>query len=254
MIDQNFCGEKHESTIPSFLELNDLRAKIQTEIARDYEEFDDNKLTAYVDAEESSELYDLHTQLTSIIGLFHLDKLFKTVDAYAHTHHADFIEGLEGIINPTSEYDDTFFVQLEGWDYDYDWNSNIQDIRRKVNSIPLDKRLELLKELRKNILKRMDKAIEFLGRPKEKLIDKLPSPENIINYMNHYLLVQSFEEYDSSMIFSKQLRSYIKSRPFFPIISSDLVVNEILKLGHIAESHGFEEVSSFLTNLLDWFD
>ncbi|MCE7743105.1 MAG: hypothetical protein GOP50_11710 [Candidatus Heimdallarchaeota archaeon] len=254
MIEQDFCDEEYENITPSFLELNNLRVQIQREIARESGEFDQNKPTSFIDAEESSDLYDLHTQITSIIGLFHLEELFKTIDVYAHTHHADFIEGLQGVINPTNDDDDTFFVQLEDWDYDYNWNNNLQDIRKKVNCISLETRIKLLEKLRKQILRRMDKAIEFWGRSKERLVEKLSSPENIINYMNHFLLVQSFEEYDRSMIFSKQLRSYIKARPFFPAITSEEVFNEIFKLDNIAETHGFEEVRNYLNSFLDWFD
>ena len=161
---------------------------------------------------------------------------------------------MQGVINPTNDYDDTFFVQLEDWDYDYKWNNNLQNIRKKVNRISLETRIELLEKLRKQIIKRMDKTIEFWGIPKERLVEKLSSPEKIINYMNHFLLVQSFEEYDRSMIFSKQLRAYIKARPFFPAITSDVIFNEIFKFGYIAEAHGFEEVSNYLNNLLNWFD
>jgi len=242
---------KHKNAYPSFVELNNVRFKIQGEIAKGNESFNDNEPTAFIDADELDELYDLHTQITAIIGIFHLDELFRSIDRYSHTKHANFIEGLQGVINPTQDYDDAFFVQLDEWDWDYEWNDQFQEIRKKTDSVPYTIKVELLEKLRKQIIRRMDKAIEFWATTEEKLETKLTSSEKIINQMNHFLLLQSFEDYDSSMIFNKQLRKYIKSRPFFPAITADTLHYESLKLGKIAEKKGFKEVLAFLNGFLD---
>ncbi|MCG3220391.1 MAG: hypothetical protein H7641_03340 [Candidatus Heimdallarchaeota archaeon] len=254
MNDHEILKMKIFQDYPPFYELNSLRFKIQRELTKQNETFEEGSPTAYVDAEESSELYDLHTQITSIIGLLYLDELFLTIDAYSCTHHADFIEGLQGVINSTEDYDDLFFVQLDDYEWDYEWNDQLQIVRKKVNDIPLKNRIELLKKLRKQILRKMDKAIELWVKPKERLSKILSAPEIIINFLNHYLFLQSFENYDSSMIFTKQLRTYIKSRPYFPAITSDILFSEIIKLGEIAEKHGFNNVIAFLNKVLYRFD
>lgn len=235
---------------PSFYELNSLRSKIQRELTNQNEAFNENVPTAYIDAEESNELYDLHTQITSIIGLLYLDELFLTIDAYSHTNHADFIEGLQGIINSTEDYDDLFFVQLDDYEWEYEWNDQLQIVRKIVSEIPLENRLELLQKLRKQILRKLDKAIELWVKPKEKLTKVLASQETIINFVNHYLFLQSFEKYDYSMIFTKQLRRYVKSQPYFPAITADILFSEIVNLGEIAEKQGFNEIVAFLNDIL----
>jgi len=238
---------------PSFQELNNLRVRIQKELNELDKSFNENSITAFIDSEESSELYDLHTQITSIIALVYLDELFCTIDTNSHTHKADFIEGLQGIINPTEDYEDLFFIQLDEYEWDYDWNEQVQFVRKKLNAIPLDNRLELLDRLRKQILRKLDKALEFCVKPKEKLSQILTEPKKMINFTNHYLFLQSFENYDYSMIFTKQLRTYIKSRPFFPAITSDVLFSEITRLCEISEANGFQEVTVWLEGVFHKF-
>lgn len=238
---------------PSFHELSDLRSKIHKDLIELDESFDEDISSAFVDSEVSKELYDLHTQITSITGLVYLDELFHTMDINSHTHHADFIEGLQDIINSTEDYDDSFFVELDDYEWDFDWNDRLRTVRKKLNTVSLDNRLELLVKLRKQVLRRLDKAFEFWGKPKERLSQILTEPKKIINFINHYLLVQSFENYDISMIFSKQLRTYIKSRPFFPLITLEDLFSEITRLIEIAIKHGFNDVAIFLESIFNRF-
>jgi len=244
---------KNHHEYPSFQELSDLREKIQKEIRDLDDSINEEHAMAFVDAEESSELYDLHTQITSIIGLQYLDELFCTIDTNSHTHKADFIEGLQGIINPTEDYDELFFIQLDEYEWDYEWNEQLQYVIKKLNAIPLDYRLELLNNLRNQILRRLDKAIEFWGKPKNRQEQTIIEPEEIIKFANHYLFLQSFENYDHSIIFTKQLRKYIKSRPFFPAITSEILFYEITRLSEISEANGFQEIVEWLGGIFQKF-
>lgn len=238
---------------PSFHELSDLRSKIQKDLIELDESFDEDISSAFVDSEVSSELYDLHTQITSITGLVYLDELFHTMDINSHTHHADFIEVLQSVINSTEDYDDSFFVELDNHEWDFDWNDKLSTVRKKLNIVPLDNRLELLVRLRKRVLRRLDKAFEFWGKPKERLYQILTEPKKIINFIDHYLLVQSFENYDGSMIFTKQLRTYIESRPLFPLITLENLFSEITRLTEIATELGFIDVALFLESIFNRF-
>ena len=228
---------------PSYQELSDLREKIQKEIRELDNSINEEYAVAFVDAEESSELYDLHTQITSIIGLQYLNELFYTMDLNLHNHHTDFIEGLQWIINPIEDYDDLFFIQLD------EWNEQLQTIIKKLNAISLDTRFELLRNLRNQIIRRLDKAIEFWGKPRKKQGQIIVEPKEIIKFANHYLFLQSFENYDNTMFNNKQLRKYIKSMPFFPAITSDILFHEITRLCKISEANEFHEIDKWLGDI-----